>query len=168
MRKKTETAATPEIDLAEVDRLVHENGGGDAHVIRILQAIQRRWRYLPQEALRRVCETTAITPARIAGVSTFYTQFRHRPVGRYMIRVCHGTACYVRGAERITEAIRKYLHIEEGDDTDPHRIFTVENVNCIGCCSLAPCMLIEDVTYGHLTPQNVHRACERFLKDFGE
>jgi NADH:ubiquinone oxidoreductase subunit E len=158
----------PEFRPADVDEIVRREGGDGAHVIQILQAIQKRYRYLPREALRHVCEVTTITPAQITGVSTFYTQFRHEPVGRYIIRVCHGTACYVRGAERITEALRNQLGIDEGLDTDPQRLFTVEKVNCIGCCSLAPCMMIESVTYGHLSPQNVHRACDRFLKDYGE
>lgn len=160
-RKPAET----EIRLEDIDAIVDRYGTDESQVVHILQAIQRRYRYLPREALRRVCAISRITPAQIAGVSTFYNQFRHEPVGRYTIRVCHGTACYVRGAEQITEALRKSLRIEEGADTDPDRLFTVEKVACIGCCSLAPCMLIEDVTYGHLAPQTVHRAYERFLKD---
>jgi NADH:ubiquinone oxidoreductase subunit E len=158
----------PEIDLVEVDRIVERVGRERNHVIEILQEIQRRFRYLPEAALRRVCEITDITPSRITGVSTFYSEFRHRPVGKYIIRVCHGTACYVRGAERISDAIRRCLHIEEGDDTDPERLFTLEEVACLGCCSLAPCMMIEDVTYGHLTPQNVEEAIESFLEEFGK
>jgi NADH:ubiquinone oxidoreductase subunit E len=158
----------PEIDLEEVDRIVERVGREERHVIEILQEIQRRFRYLPEGALRRVCEITDITPSRIMGVSTFYSEFRHRPVGKYVIRVCHGTACYVRGAEQITDAVRRYLHIQEGNDTDPERLFTVQEVACLGCCSLAPCMMIEDVTYGHLTPQNVEEAIESFLEEFGE
>ncbi len=158
----------PEIDLKEVDLIVERVGREEDRVIEILQEIQRRFRYLPEAALRRVCEISDITPSRIMGVSTFYSEFRHRPVGKYIIRVCHGTACYVRGAERISDAIRRRLHIEEGDDTDPGRLFTIQEVACLGCCSLAPCMMIEDVTYGHLTPQNVEEAIESFLEDFGK
>lgn len=154
-----------ETSPAEVDEIVRRVGTSSGSVMRILQAIQGRYRYLPREALRRVCETTEITPAQITGVSTFYSQFRHTPVGKHMIRVCCGTACYVRGAELITDAIRRCLNIEEDSDTDPDRLFTVEKVACLGCCSLAPCMMIGEITYGHLTPQNVQKAVESFLKE---
>lgn len=158
----------PEIDLMEVDAIVERIGRAEKNVIEILQEIQRRFRYLPEEALRRVCEITEITPSRIMGVSTFYSEFRHKPVGRYIIRVCHGTACYVRGSVQITDALKRFLKIEEGSDTDPERLFTVQEVACLGCCSLAPCLMIEDVTYGHLTPQTVNEVVENFLEEFGE
>ena len=90
-------------------------------VIPILQAIQEHYRYLPQEALERVCELTEITPAAITGVSTFYTQFRHRPVGRHMISVCHGTACHVKGAGLIQDAVEQHLGLAPGEDTDARR-----------------------------------------------
>ena len=154
--------------MTEVDEIIERVGSEEDRIVQILQAIQEKHRYLPAEALRRVTEITKITPARLYGVATFYSQFRLTPVGRYTIRVCHGTACYVRGAKLITEAIRKDLRIQEGSDTDPRRIFTVEEVACIGCCSLAPCMMIEDVTYGHLGPQNVAGAMKHFLKEHGD
>ncbi|MEW6358978.1 MAG: NAD(P)H-dependent oxidoreductase subunit E [Planctomycetota bacterium] len=157
-----------EIDLCEIDEIVARIGGKAKDTLNILLSIQEKYRYLPQEALRRVCEITEITPARITGVSTFYSQFRHKPVGKHIIRVCHGTACYVLGAERITDAVRKYLDIEDEEDTDADRLFTVQKVACLGCCSLAPCLMIDDITYGHLTPQNTHRAIANFVRDYGE
>jgi len=158
-------AAGPDADvnLDEIDRIVREVGGRPENVVAILHRIQEKYRYLPDIAMRRVCEVSEITPAHIAGVSTFYSQFRHEPVGKYMIRICFGTACYVLGAERIEAAIRKFLAMEEDSDTDPERLFTIQRVACIGCCSLAPCLMIEDVTYGHLTPQNAHESVENFL-----
>lgn len=158
----------PELDLDEIDKIVKSVGEGRDRVINILQAIQARCRWLPGEALRRVCEITEITPAQITGVSTFYSQFRHSPVGRHTIRVCHGTACYVRGADQITDAIRKHLKVEDDADTDAARMFTVEKVACIGCCSLAPCLMIDDVTYGHLTPMDAHKSIVNFLKEYGQ
>jgi NADH:ubiquinone oxidoreductase subunit E len=153
---------------ADIDRIVEDAGRSPDGVIAILRAIQGRYRYLPREALRRVCEVTEITPAQITGVSTFYSQFRHTPVGRHIVRVCHGTACYVRGAEQITDSIRRYLGLAEEEDTDDERTFTVEKVACLGCCSLAPCLMIDEVTYGHLTPQSAPESLEVFLKDHGE
>ena len=98
----SDTGADAELDLSFVDALVERFGRGREAAIPILQAIQSHYRYLPDEALRRVCERTEITPAQIAGSSSFYAQFRRSPVGRHVVRVCHGTACHVAGAEQIT------------------------------------------------------------------
>jgi len=143
------------VDLSVIDGIVERLGRDARTTIPILQAIQTHFRYLPREALERVCEITDITPAEISGVSTFYTQFRHRPVGKHLVKVCHGTACHVVGAKQITDSIRRHLGItDEEEDTDAAKLFTVEKVPCLGCCSLAPCMLIDDVTYGRLTPHS--------------
>jgi len=152
------------IDLAPVDQAVDRIGRGPEAVIPILQAIQAHYRWLPPEALRRVCEITQITPAAIAGVSTFYTQFRHRPVGRHIISICHGTACHVKNAQTISDALYRHLQISGDDDTDPSGEFTVEKVACLGCCTLAPVMQIDGVTYGHLTPETVPKALRDFLE----
>ncbi len=153
-----------DIDLAVVDATVAELGGSADAVIPILQKIQQHYRYLPEQALRRVCELTEITPASIAGVSTFYSQFRHKPVGRHIISVCHGTTCHVKGANLIQGALQRYLKIGDGADTDPDGMFTIEKVACLGCCTLAPAIKIDEVTYGHLTPATVARAIRDFLE----
>ena len=145
-----------------VDQTVARLGRRPETVIPILQAIQTHYRYLPREALERVCELTEITPAAIAGVSTFYTQFRHRPVGRHLISVCHGTACHVKGAELIQDAFEHHLRIPKGDDTDRDGEFTVQKVACLGCCTLAPVIQIDAVTYGHLTYSMVPEVLDDF------
>ncbi|MBI3910139.1 MAG: NAD(P)H-dependent oxidoreductase subunit E [Armatimonadetes bacterium] len=162
-------AATHNRDGAEdvasfVDRLVGEIGRGPEALIPILQAIQRQYRYLPEEALRRVCEITEITPAAIAGVSTFYSQFRHRPVGRHLISLCCGTACHVKGTGLIEAALRRHLRLSGDEDTDADGVFTLQKVACLGCCTLAPVMQIDGVTYGHLTPDTVAKALRDFLE----
>ncbi len=168
MEKKGEPVQDDPVDLEVVDALVRRCGTGADSTIPILQAIQSHFRYLPREALQRVCETTEITAARIAGVSTFYSQFRHKPVGKHIVRVCHGTACHVAGAPMITESLRRHLGIEGDDeDTDPRRFFTVEKVPCLGCCSLAPCMTIDDVTYGKLSPHSAIVVIDRIRKESG-
>jgi len=158
----------PDVDeaaLAFVDETVAKIGRGPGAVIPILQAIQEHWRYLPKAALRRVCEITEITPASIAGVSTFYTQFRHRPVGSHIISVCHGTACHVKGAQTVSDSLARELKIPVGDDTDPDGVFTVEKVACLGCCTLAPVMQIDGVTYGHLdSPEVIRKSLHDFLE----
>ncbi len=152
------------VDLAWVDSIVAELGRGRNATIPILQAIQSQYRYLPEEALRRVCELTEITPSAIVGVASFYSQFRHRPVGRHLVSVCHGTACHVKGAELIFEAIRRNLGLVGDEDTDAGDVFTLQQVSCLGCCTLAPAMQIDGVTYGHLTPDNVNKALKDFLE----
>ena len=101
-----------------IDSLVARVGRGKQAVIPILQAIQAEYRYLPEEALRRVCEITDITPAAITGIASFYSQFRHRPAGRHLISVCHGTACHVKGADLVYDAVRRDLGHSGEEDTD--------------------------------------------------
>jgi NADH-quinone oxidoreductase subunit F len=114
------------LDLTFVEQSVRRIGTGQDKVLEILQALQNRFGYLPKEALERVCELTDITPASIVGVSTFYNQFRHCPAGRHIIHICVGTACHVKGAERVYDAFRRYLAIPEGEDTDSKMLFTIE------------------------------------------
>jgi NADH-quinone oxidoreductase subunit F len=153
-----------ELDLTFVDRTVDEIGTGPENVLKILHAIQGHFGYLPQEALERVCKITQITPASIAGVSSFYDHFRHRPVGRHIIHVCVGTACHVKGADRVHEAFYRHLGISEGQDTDAEKLFTIEKIACLGCCTLAPAVQIGNITYGHLTPDTVSEVIEDFLR----
>ena len=152
------------MDLSFVDKTIEEIGRGSEAVIPILQAIQEHYRYLPEEALQRVCEITEITPAQIMGVSTFYSQFRHQPVGRHIINVCHGTACHVKGAGMVDDAFRQHLGISGDDDTDADGLFTIQKVACLGCCTLAPVVQIDEVTYGHLTSGAIPRVLRDFLE----
>jgi NADH:ubiquinone oxidoreductase subunit F (NADH-binding)/NADH:ubiquinone oxidoreductase subunit E len=152
------------LDLTSVDHAVEKIGTGQEKVLEILQAVQGHFGYLPEEALERVCERTEITPASIMGVSTFYDHFRHRPVGRHIIHVCIGTACHVKGADRIYEAFQRHLDIADGEDTDSQKMFTVEKIACLGCCTLAPAVQIDNVTYGHLTPDTVSTVISDFLR----
>ncbi|HET6429588.1 MAG TPA: NADH-quinone oxidoreductase subunit NuoE [Phycisphaerae bacterium] len=152
------------LDLAFVAELIDRLGRGRENLIRILQQLQEHYGYLPQAALRRVCELSEITPAEIAGVATFYNQFRHRPVGEHLIRVCHGTACHIKGAPMVTETLHKHLAIPPGDDTDPDGVFTVGKVACLGCCTLAPVVAIGELTYGHVTPDRVPGMLEDYLQ----
>jgi NADH-quinone oxidoreductase subunit F len=152
------------IDLAEVDEIISSVGSDQRHLIAVLRAIQAKYNYLPRAALLRVAEKTGISPASIAGVSTFYSQFRSRPAGRHTVRVCIGTACHVKGAEDVYAALRLHLGIPEDDDTDPEKLFTVEKVACLGCCMLAPAVQIDDVTYGFLEPGRVAGMLTDFLE----
>ena len=155
------------VDLGAVDRIIDRCGTTTSATIPILQGIQEHFRYLPEQALLYICERTEISPARIAGVATFYSQFRHIPVGEHIISVCHGTACHVAGAQAITDSIRRHLALTDDEDTDSGKLFTVQKVACLGCCSLAPVMRVDDRTFGHLTPDSAPRMLEKFLHEGG-
>nr|MDP7289573.1 NAD(P)H-dependent oxidoreductase subunit E [Phycisphaerae bacterium] len=152
-----------DVDLKFVDEAIESIGRGPESVIAILQAIQTHYRYLPPEALEYLCDKTDITPAQVTGVSTFYTQFRHKPVGKHMIGVCHGTACHVKGAQDIHDALDRHLGLTDGEDTDADELFTVQKVACLGCCTLAPAVQIDHLTYGHLTADTIPKMLQDFL-----
>ncbi|HVE41652.1 MAG TPA: NAD(P)H-dependent oxidoreductase subunit E, partial [Planctomycetota bacterium] len=155
--------STTEVDLAEVDKIVAETGKTADAVIPILRKIQQRYRWLPEPALRRVCETTEITPSGIAGVSTFYSKFRHKPAGRHSVNVCVGTACHVKGAELVIDGVRLSRGIPHDQDTDAQNEITINKVACLGCCTLAPVVQIDDAIHGYLTSGTVDRAIRDFL-----
>lgn len=153
-----------EYDIADIEAIVKETGTGPEAVIPILQAIQKKYRYLPAVALERVCEITNILPSDIEGVATFYTQFRREPVGEHVISLCDGTACHVKGSIDIHEAVCEELGIKPGDDTDEDGNYTIQKVACLGCCSLAPALKIEEVTYANVGIDSVTPVFEDFVK----
>ena len=153
-----------EIDSSKfVDDLVTRFGDSREAAIPILQAIQAHYRYLPDDVLQHLCQVTQITPAQIAGNASFYAQFRRSPVGRHLVRVCHGTACHVAGVQHITEELRRHLEIPPGEDTDARRLFTIDAVACLGCCSLAPVMMIDESTAGRLTPATARKTLDALV-----
>ena len=147
-----------------VDQAVERIGRSQEAAIPLLQELQKQFRFLPKDALKRVCEITDITPADLEGVSTFYSQFRHSPMGRHLISVCHGTACHIKGANEVTEAIQRHLGLSADNDTSTDEQFTLQKVACLGCCTLAPAVLIDDVTYGHITAHQVPKMLEAFIE----
>ena len=121
-------------------------------LITVLQNAQEIYGFLPMSVLEHVANITGVSSSQVYGVATFYTQFRLNPVGENLIMLCKGTACHVNGADNIEEAIIEELGIKDGETTEDD-IFTLNNVACLGCCSLSPVMMINDETYGSLTPQ---------------
>ncbi|MFH1159745.1 MAG: NAD(P)H-dependent oxidoreductase subunit E [bacterium] len=146
-----------------VDRIVEHRGRDVSAVIPILQDIQEEFHYLPEDALQQVCAISGISPSRITGISTFYSQFRHRPAGRHIIKVCTGTACHVKGATQVVDALRRELKLTGREDTDSRRLFTIEKVACLGCCTIAPVIRIDDVTYGQVSPEKTREILDDFL-----
>jgi len=143
-----EATVAPEL----IREWVEEMGDDAAATVPLLQAIQREYGYLPREAMDLVVAQTDISASQLYGVATFYSQFRMRPVGRNLVKVCHGTACHVRGADRLDTSLRHILAIEdEEEDTSANGSYTVESVACVGCCSIAPALVINDDIVGNLS-----------------
>lgn len=129
------------------------SGKQDA-LIPILQKVQEEIGYLPDEAMFAIARTTGLPESRVYAVASFYAQFRFTPRGKHTIMVCRGTACHVRGAERILEETERTLGIVEGETTEDQQ-YTLETVACIGCCALAPCVMIDEEVEAKLTPKMV-------------
>ncbi|MCK5535744.1 MAG: NAD(P)H-dependent oxidoreductase subunit E, partial [Bacteroidales bacterium] len=146
-----------------VDQIIDDKGKSFEQAIPILQAIQNKLNYLPKEAMEYVCEKTEISPSQIYGISTFYSQFRHQPVGKHIVKVCVGTACHVKGAMRVYDAFKRELDIDETHETDQEGTFTMEKVSCLGCCTIAPVIQIDDITYGNVDTEKVTEILEDFL-----
>ena len=121
-------------------------------LITILQNAQEIYGYLPVDVILHISQRTGIKVTKIMGVATFYSQFRLEPVGKYLIMLCQGTACHVNGSLQIEKTVNEYLGIKDGETTKDG-LFTLKNVACLGCCSLSPVMMINDDTYGSLTPE---------------
>lgn len=139
-----------ELDLSVLDPLIEKYRNKKGNVIPLLQGAQQRLGYIPREAFEKISRETGLEKSQLYGVATFYAQFRLSPVGKNIIKVCHGTACHVQGAEDITDALEDSLKVKDGETTED-KIFTLESVACLGCCSLAPVMMIGEETYGKLT-----------------
>ncbi|MBS4014457.1 MAG: NADH-quinone oxidoreductase subunit NuoE [Bacteroidetes bacterium] len=131
--------------------LISKYKGKRGNLIPLLQGTQSLYGYIPKEAFHKLNKEAGIELNEMYGVATFYAQFRLSPVGKHIIRMCHGTACHIQNVTAITEALLDHLEVKDGETT-PDRLFTVETVACLGCCSLAPVMMIGDETYGKLTP----------------
>ncbi len=144
------------INLDLIDGVLEEYASVPGSLITILQHTQDIYGYLPKEAIQKISSATGIAEAEIMGVGTFYTQFRFEPVGKYLIMLCQGTACHVNSSELILQTIKDELGIDDGQTTKDG-LFSLKCVACLGCCSLSPVMMINDDTYGSLTPDKTRK-----------
>jgi NADH-quinone oxidoreductase subunit E len=128
--------------------------GKPGDLIPLLQAAQDTFGYVPERAMESIAGVTGIPISEIYGVVTFYKQFRLQPRGKYMLKLCDGTACHVNGSQALEQTVEDALQIHRGE-TDKDLLFTLEVVNCVGCCSLAPVLMVEDETHGSLVPRKV-------------
>lgn len=136
-----------------VDSILNRYGKDQSSIISILQEVQKEYRYLPQEVLEYVSQEMKISSAKIYGIATFYEFFSLEPKGKYIIKICDGTACHVRKSIPILEALRKELSLTDGKNTTDDLMFTVETVSCLGACGLAPVLTINEKVYGSMTPE---------------
>ncbi len=136
-------------DLERVGAIVDDLDPA-GNLIAVLQRLQQEFGYLPEPVIDELSRLSGVPASRIYGVVTFYAQFSTTPSGRHRVCVCHGTACHVAGAGRITEALEQELHVEDGGTTGDME-FTLDSVACMGACSQAPVMRVDDDTYGNLT-----------------
>ena len=142
------------LDLTKLDQIVEEAGEGKRSLIPVLQRAQRVYGYLPPEVLRLIADRLEVALSKVYGVATFYSQFHLTPRGRHIIQQCDGTACHVRGAARIIEAVERGLGIKAGETT-PDLKYTYEVVYCLGSCALAPTAMIDDRVARGLTPEKM-------------
>jgi NADH-quinone oxidoreductase subunit F len=148
---------------AKVDAIIDRVGTTREKVIPLLQALQEEFSYLPSDALKRVYERTEIDRAQLISVSTFYSQFRHVPYGKHVIKVCNGTACHVKGSDNVYDAFRRELKMPEDAITTDDQLFSIEKIACLGCCTLAPVVQIDGKIFGHVVPGRVNEVIADFL-----
>lgn len=148
----------PDARFEELAPVLEKYAKVPGSLITILQKTQAIYGYLSLDAINYIAAVTGIAPAKIYGVATFYAQFRLHPVGKYLLMICQGTACHVNGSESIGEAVSEHLNIKDGETTEDG-LFTLNYVACLGCCSLAPVMMVQtsegDETYSELTKAKV-------------
>lgn len=168
--KKNENYATGSScrSFEKVNEVIERHGKKQASLIPILQEVQEEYRYLPEEILTYVATALNLAPATVYGVATFYAQFSLEPKGKYVIKVCDGTACHVRGSNPVRDAIRKQVGLKGDKQTTNDLRFTVETVSCLGACGLAPVVMINDQIYGQMTPDAINIIIDKILEEEGE
>jgi len=154
--------ASLELDYRELDRIIEEDYQNDKeNLIMILQAIQKTYNYVPKPALAYLAVKIGVPVSQIYGVATFYSTFSLEPRGRNIISICLGTACHVRGGDRIRETLEDQLQVHDGQTTSDNR-FTLESVRCIGCCSLGPVIKVNEEMHGRLKPDEIKTILSRY------
>ena len=147
-----ETRAREELSFVVIDAITHKHNIEPGAAIPILQEVQDTYGYIPPISIQRIAENMNVPASELFGIVTFYAQFRLQPLGKNLIKVCHGTACHLSGAEMVSQVLSREVGAREGE-TSPDGQFTVDRVACLGCCSLAPCMMVNGEVHGRLTPE---------------
>jgi len=140
--------------LACVDEVLSNNSKNRENLIPILQKVQAKLGYLPALAMEKIAEDTKVPAADVYGLATFYNQFRLNPPGKHQVKVCLGTACYMVGGDITLESFERRMEIKEGE-TSTDRLYSLERVACVGCCTMAPVVVLDDQVEGKVTPTRV-------------
>lgn len=154
--------------LDKVCQILEQNKRDPSRLIPVLQLIQEEYRYLPEEILTFVATSLNLTPARVYGVATFYSHFTLKPKGKYIVRVCDGTACHVKKSTDLLDAMCEKLQLRDGATTTPDMLFTVETVSCLGACGLAPVIVVNDEVHGQMTPKKAVEVIDEIMKKEGQ
>lgn len=153
MEAAVKETARKERKFEKVVQILEENNYSRTRLIPILQHVQDEYRYLPQEVLAYIATAIKAPIAEVYGVATFYAHFTLDPKGKYVVKVCNGTACHVKGAMALVEAMQKKLMLQAGKHTTDDMEFTIETVSCVGACGLAPVVVVNDDVYGQVSPE---------------
>lgn len=151
-----------EQDTSKLDAILRSYQGRKGILIPMLQEVQNELGYLSKETMKHVADFMQIPAAEIFGVATFYSMFRLKPQGKHIVRVCKGTACHVSDADGIKTALVEALGLPKDENTTPDMLFTLVEVACLGCCSLAPVIMIDDMTFGKLVPEAIPAILDKF------
>ena len=149
--------------LKKIDEILKHSNNDPKNLIQILQDLQEEFHYLPKEIITHISKELKISEHHVYGVATFYSQFKFIEPGKYIIRVCMGTACHVLGAQSLLNKLSQELKIEPGDTTEDG-LFSLESVYCLGCCALAPVMVINDEVFGSMTAAKVNKILRRYRR----
>ncbi|MBL1211733.1 MAG: NAD(P)H-dependent oxidoreductase subunit E [Ignavibacteriae bacterium] len=147
----------------KVCSILEEHSYDPNKLITILQAIQTEYRYLPEKILSFVATSLHISPAKVYGVATFYSHFALKPKGKYIIKVCAGTACHVKDSELLVHTVREKLGLNKGEDTTPDMLFTIETVSCLGACGLAPVVVVNEEVFSFMTKEKTRKLIDEII-----
>ena len=156
---------TNEIGVLIDDVLENYDSHSSSPLIHLLQEIQNKQGFLSRESLEMVSNKTGISPSRVYGVATFYHQFRLKPEGLHKISICKGTACHVAGVESLYKELVNELNLKNGEDTSDDGLFTIQEVRCLGACSLAPVIKIDETVYGKMTPKRMKSLLKQYREN---
>ncbi len=154
------------VDTKKLDEIINEFHGEKSYLIAMLQKVQEIYKFLPEDAMTYIgTKVEGLSPATVFGVATFYAQFSLEPKGKYEIKVCDGTACHVRGSMSVLNAVKRKIKLQEGKMTTDNGLFSLETVSCLGACSLAPAMVINEKVYPKMTEDAVEIVIDTLLKE---
>jgi NADH-quinone oxidoreductase subunit E len=161
---QTQETLSPSPKEMEAMEKVFERHSRENSLMIYLQQVQAEFGYVPPFAIKYIADNTLFSESRIYGVITFYTQFSTKPVGKNIVKICNGTACHVGGSKVLGKKLKTLLKVDDENPTTADRLFTVQNVACLGCCALAPAMMVNGVVYGKLTIDSIKEVIETYRK----